>query len=161
MTSIAIRLMACGVVTYLAWSVMGPEGLVYCSVLYAMAFAKPIVEGFISVGAWLRALAYRDVEGCQFQYRGQPISVAEDQDKYRWLRLADVRKVVPHFPRDEVLRRTLGADVKTLGSERALRIKGEALWVYLGKTTSVESAKFRSWVERNVVVPSHKARALA
>ena len=158
MKSILIRVLACAVVTYWAWVTQGPEGLVYSSLVLSLAFARPIVDLAIDAYRSLRALAYRDIEGRQFSYRGTLIDVAEDDHRYRWLLLRDVRKVLPSLPRDDSIRRMLAQDVKTFGSESYPRIREDALFAYLDKATNLESVKFRSWVEKSVVYPSRRAR---
>jgi len=158
MKSIAIRLVACAAVIYWAWTRHGPEGLVYSSLVLALAFARPIVDSVIGAFSFLRQLAYRDVEGRQYAYKGKLIDVAEDEHHHQWLRLSDVRKVIPDFPRDKTLRRLLGPGVASFGSERGLRIQDEALLAYLGMATSLESAKFKAWVEKSVVYPARRAR---
>ena len=49
-------------------------------------------------------MAFRDVDGRHFVYKGTPLDVIDDTDSYRWLRLADVRKIVTALPADRVLR---------------------------------------------------------
>ena len=122
------------------------------------ALARPILDAIASVYGLLRALAYRDVEGRHCAYKGISISVAEDAEGYKWLRLSDVRKVLPELSRDEFLRQNLGSSVRQVPPDRSVCIQAEALVTYLGRTTSPETAKFTRWIERTVVYPSQKVR---
>src|SRR5436190_19675926 len=158
MLSVALRLLACCAVTYAAWLVFGPVGIVWCAPLFGAAFARPILDATTSVYGLLRALVYRDVEGRHCAYKGISISVAEDAEGYKWLRLSDVRKVLPELSRDEFLRQNLGSGVRQVPPDRTVRIQAEALVTYLGRTTSAETARFTRWIERTVVYPSQKLR---
>jgi hypothetical protein len=108
----------------------------------------------------MRSHVYRDSEDRLFSYKGIPIDAVEDDRKYRWLRLSNVRTVLPRLPRDETLQRILGSNVSTVGSDGALRVKAEALHEYLANATVVESATFRAWIEKNIIYASRKARGI-
>lgn len=158
MLSVALRLLTCSAVTYVAWLAIGPIGIVWCAPLFGAALARPILDGLAWTYRFMRALVYRDVEGRHCAYMGISISVAEDADGFRWLRLSDVRKVLPDLSRDESLQRSLGAGVGPVLPDRCLRIQAETLVAHLGRTTHPDTAKFSRWVERTVVFPSQKTR---
>ena len=80
-----------------------------------------------SAYGWLRQLVYRDVQGRHHAYRGTSVSVIEDENGFQWLRLSDVRKILPQLSRDELLRQSLGADIQSVLPDRSLRIRAEAL----------------------------------
>jgi hypothetical protein len=156
MKSLALRLLGCLSVTYLAWFALGPTGLVWCATLYGIAFAAPILDGVASALQTLRALAYRDVQGRHFAFKGVSISVAEDDEGRKWLRLSDVRKLLPWLVGDEPLRRVLSAGVGQVLPDRAMRVEAEAFVAYLERAASADSIRFKTWVERTVVFPSKR-----
>jgi len=132
--------------------------LVFSSLVFGVALAKPIVEGVGNIYGIIRALVYRDVEGRHYAYDGKSIDVVEDSGKSRWLRVSDVRSILPHLPKDETLCALLGPGVSTIGSP-ALRVRAEVLHEYLAKATTSDSLKFRLWIGRTIVFPSSRARA--
>jgi hypothetical protein len=156
MKSLALRLLGCLSVTYLAWFALGPTGLVWCAPLYGIAFAAPILDGTTGALQRLRALAYRDVQGRHFAFKGVSISVAEDDEGRKWLRLSDVRKLLPWLVGDEPLRRVLSAGVGQVLPDRAMRVEAEAFVAYLERAASADSIRFKTWVERTVVFPSKR-----
>ncbi|MEK8034050.1 hypothetical protein AACH06_24770 [Ideonella sp. DXS29W] len=158
MRSVALRLLLCGSITYAAWWIAGPVGIVWCAPLFGAALARPIVDGIENAYGWLRGCVYRDVQGHHYAYKGISLSVAEDVDGHPWLRLSDVRKILPNLSRDELLQQQLGPSVQPVLPDRTLRIRADALVSHLGKTTQLETAKFALWVERNVVFPSRPWR---
>ena len=161
MLSVALRLLVCGAITYAAWLVVGPAGIVWCAPLFGAAFARPILDAIANTYGLLRALVYRDVEGRHYAYKGISVSVAEDSDGYKWLRLSDVRKILPQLSREELLRQSLGSSIQQVLPDRSVRIRAEALVTHLGRTTNVETAKFAKWIERSVVYPSRGLRQRA
>lgn len=156
MKSFALRLLGCLSVTYFAWFALGPTGLVWCAPLYGVAFAAPLFDGITGGLRWLRALVYRDVQGRHFAFKGVSISVAEDDEGRMWLRLSDVRKLLPWLVGDEPLRRVLSAGVGQVLPDRAMRVEAEAFVAYLERAASADSIRFKTWVERTVVFPSKR-----
>jgi hypothetical protein len=159
MQTIALRLLACCMAACFAWSALGAQGLVWCAPLFGIALAGPVFNAIAGAWAWLRALAYRDVEGRHYAFKGVSISVAEDDQGRMWLRLSDVRKVLPWLVGDEALRRVLGADVEAVLPDRAMRVQAEALLTYLERAALPDSVKFKNWVARSVVFPSKQRTA--
>jgi hypothetical protein len=153
-----IRLVVCCAVAYVAWRILGTQGLIYSSIVFGVALARPIIDSVASAYGAIRSRAYRDVEGRHYSYQGKSVDMVEDDRGYKWLLLADVRKILPSLPRDESLRTLLGVGVATLGSS-ALRVRAEALHEYLAKASTSDPAKFRRWLERTVIFPSGRARA--
>jgi hypothetical protein len=149
---------ACCAVAYVAWRFAGTEGLVFSSLVFGAALAKPIMECVASVFGYVRYRVYRNVQGRHYSYDGRSIDIIEDDQGYRWLRLSDVRGILPNLPRDESLCALLGAGVATLGSS-SLRVKAEVLHEYLAKASTTDVVKFRIWIERTVIFPAGRARA--
>jgi hypothetical protein len=159
MPSLALRLLGCSAVTYAAWRALGPAGIAWCAPLFGIALARPLFDAITTTVAWLRALAYRDIEGRHYAFKGISISVAEDAEGRRWLRLSDVRKVLPWLASDAALRQSLGVDSGPVQPGRATRVRAEALVAYLERAASADSVRFKIWIERAVVYPSKKREA--
>jgi hypothetical protein len=159
MQTIALRLLGCCAVTYVAWSALGPQGIAWCAPLFGIALARPLFDGIANTLAWLRALAYRDVEGQHYAFKGISISAVADDEGHMWLRLSHVRKVLPWLSRDESLRQILGARMGQVLPDRATRVEAEAFLAYLGRRTSPDAVSFMQWIERTVVYPSRRRKA--
>lgn len=76
-----------------------------------------------------------------------------------WLRLADIRKVMPALVSDGVLRQLLGSHVRPLPPERIVRVHAEAFLAHFKQATELDTLKFMQWIERTVVFPSKQRRA--
>ena len=157
--NVLLRLLACTAASYAAWRFWGPSGLVFSAPLFGLALARPIMEGLISGYAGLRGSVYRDVSGRHFAYRGRSLDVRMDEAGFQWLRLSDVRRLLPNLPRDDSLAQALGPACVTL-QPTPPRIQAEALHAYLAKASAPDSVKFRTWIERTIMLPAAKARAL-
>ena len=155
---IALRTLACAVVTYGVWLKFGTVSLVVCAPLFGVALARPILELLEESAQTARRMAFRDVDGRHFVYKGTPLDVIDDTDSYRWLRLADVRKIVTALPADRVLRSLHPEGLQDMNSAKDSCIKAEALLQYLQKATDPGSLRFKLWLEREVVMPAIRIR---
>ena len=88
--SIALRVAACAVVTWGAWRIFGPVGIVFVAPLFGVAFARPLIELAETAFRTMRHANWRHVEGRHYAYRGRSIAVIEDADRQRWIRIGDV-----------------------------------------------------------------------
>ena len=157
--TIAIRLAGCSGVAWLAWRWRGASGLVFCAPLFGLALAKPILD---AVSAWLRLtrrLAYGDLDGRYYAHRGTPIDIVEDAEHVRWLRTADVRRIIVGLPGDPVLARLYPDGVRPQAP--SARISAEALADYLRKSTGPQSLRFARWLERDVAYAARRLRERA
>ena len=158
MLNFVLRVIGCCAFAYLLWRIFGAFGLVFSAPLFGVALAKPILEGMSSARRGMRVLAYRNIEGRHYDYQGTPIDVMEDFEHCRWLRVADVRRVIPAFPKDETLGVMLGSGVANFDADKALRVKADVLHEHLAKAATPDSIKFRTWLHRTVLLPERKAR---
>ena len=81
----------------------------------------------------------------------------------RWLKTADVRKVIQALPSDPVLERLFPAGLRSMpgpgpAAGSTMRISAEALADYLAKSTDPDSLRFKRWLEREVAVPARRLR---
>ena len=149
--SIAIRLAGCSGVAWLAWRYAGAFGLVFSAPLFGLALAKPLVDAFGAALGLTRRLAYRHVSGRHYAHHGMAIDIVDDPARVRWLKTADVRKVIQALPSDPVLERLFPAGLRSMpgpgpAAGSTMRISAEALADYLAKSTDPDSLRFKRWL---------------
>lgn len=155
-----LLLVAC-IVSWAGWRLGGGKGLalvvVMSSPLVALAVAPLVVSllGF-SVRA-ARQIAYRDIEGRYFEYKGKSIRVQEDLAGERWLRTGDVRKVIVNLPRDQLLLRLAPLDLGQVDAKGDLFFRALALQKYLERNHDEPTIRFGNWLQREVVFPAQRA----
>lgn len=112
------------------------------------------------VGQSLRAakeLAYRDIEGRHFEYKGRAMLVREDLAGDRWLRTRDIHKIVPGFPRDAVLQRLYPQALGQAEARHGLFLQAQALDSHLQRSQDDATIRFRHWLQREVIFPAQRA----
>lgn len=154
--TIAIRLALCVALTWAVWQKFGIFAVLFCAPAFGVALARPLIDLVASSHGSAKAMALRKVQGRYYQHRGHGIDIAEDDEDYRWVLLADARKVVPGLPRDEVMQRQFGDRVGRLAASDAMRIRADALAEHLQKARDPDGVKFKVWLERDVIHPSGK-----
>jgi hypothetical protein len=147
-------------ITYLVWKRIGTIGFVTCLPLFGMAFAKPILNGLGELRRLMRQSVYSGLQGRHYSFNEKSIEIIEDDDDYRWLKAADVRKILEHFPRDDSLLSLLGKRAETKGAMHDLWIRADGLQSYLAKSTAINSIRFKVWLERAVIIPADRHRRL-
>jgi hypothetical protein len=160
----AALIVATAAAWYAGWVLGGATGLATVVVLLSPAIAlalAPLVVPLLgqSVQA-ARQLAYRDIQGRHFEYKGRSLRVQEDLAGDRWLRTADVRKIVVHFPRDQVLVRIAPEDIGRFGDKGSLFLRAQALDRYLERGQEDTTVRFRKWLQREVIFPAQRAGQL-
>ena len=156
----AARVAAAAGALALGWRLDGAAGIVMAAPLAGLLLARVVVEGTAAALHALRARALRGVEGAYHAYRGIPIDVIEDGEGGRWLRVDDVRRILPALPRDETLRAIDPERIRVPDPRGELRIRADALLDWLSRSHAPESIRFRIWVERTVQpTPRHAARS--
>ena len=156
--SIVLRLAVCCGLTWLAWRAIGPAGLAMSAPLFGIAFAKPLLESASNGYRALRRHVYRHVDGRHYAHRGHAIDIAEDAAHFRWLKVSDVRRLVPDLPGDRVLQSLFPTGVRAWRTPPGLRISAEALAGYLAKATDPDSLRLRRWLESAVAYPARRQR---
>ena len=156
---IAWRMLAGGLVAALFWYLLGAFGLAMSAPLFGALLARPLLELFAELRASTRALAYADLKGQYFEYRGMRLRVVEDERHHRWVGVNGVRRIVPGLPRDAVLHRQFPDGVRDEPAAGGTVIHADALLAYLGRANEAESVKLRNWLEREVVRPAATIRA--
>jgi hypothetical protein len=158
LSTLAIRLLVCAALAYVLWRWRGEGGLVWAALPLALALPRPLLDlmGEFKALAHRRALA--GVQGRHFQHRGIALDIAEDERHHRWIKVSDVRKLIPSLPREAVLREQFRHGLSGDAGTHDERIHAEALLAYLEKSTDAQSLKFRHWLRREVVFPATRMR---
>jgi len=159
--TITLRLVACATVIYLQWRWLGAVGLAVGAPLLGVALARPILDLLGMARHKTSELVYRDVSGRHFVHRGQMLDIADDAAQFRWLRISDVRKLVPGLPADETLQqlRPDGVQLGEIRKRQPARIQAEALLELLAKAQDPDTLKFKQWLAQEVVFPAAQRRA--
>jgi hypothetical protein len=119
-----------------AWR-MGPFATVVASPLLAAAIARPV----------LSLLA-------NFRH----VLVLEDDDRCRWISLADVKKIAGVTASEGALVVTYPERCKRMGKGEHPHMRDDALVEHLAKESNAVALRFRTWVERTVWFPGRKIR---
>ena len=146
----------------LAWYASQKIGLIafpLMSPLLGALLARPIMDFVEETHYAGKAAALADVQGKFWMHRGWRIDIAEDADNLRWLLTADVRKVLPGLPRDEVLGKQFGDRAGNVDDAEGFRIRADALAEYLRKSHDLATMKFKAWLDREVLGGAMNPRA--
>jgi prophage antirepressor-like protein len=106
-----------------------------------------------------RALVWRPLEGRHYVFHGTPMQVIEDDAHVRWVRAADVRRIVGFTASDRALALTYPNGWQLMGQPPEPHISDEALITHLRKESSTEAGRFKHWVERTIAYPARQLRA--
>ena len=155
---LAIRLSLCAAVSWVVWRYFGLAAAVASAPLYGIALARPLIDLASDLRQATRAAVWRPLEGRHFVYRGAPVQVLEDDDHRRWVRAADVRRVVGHTATNGALALTYPGGWRRMGKPAEPHFSDEALIAHLMKQGTPEALRFRHWVEREIAFPAQRLR---
>ena len=156
--TIGLRLAICLLLTWLVWRAFGPPGLPLVLASCGLALARPLLDLVGAIRHELRRANWRELEGRHFVFKSLPVRVVEDEDRQRWIRVADVRRIVGFTASDGALQVTYPAGWKVTGRPPEPYLSDEALLAHLTKERSPRAARFRQWVEREIVFPARRQR---
>ena len=156
--TIAVRGAGCALLFWWIWRTFGLATAMPVAALFGIALARPLIEFAEAVARLMHHAHWRDVEGRHYAYRGREVAVVEDDDRHRWLRLADVRAIVGFTATDGALAVSYPDAVQQLGRPPATYVRDDALLGHLAKERSAEAARLRSWVEREIAFPARRER---
>jgi len=156
--SIALRVAACAIASWIAWRIFGTAGLVFVAPLFGLAFARPLVELAATASRAMRSAHWRDVEGRHHAFGGRPVNVLEDADGQRWIRLGDVRAIVGFTTSEGALAIAYPDGLRRMGRPVEPHIGAEALLEHLGKERGPKAIRLRTWVEREIAFPARRER---
>ena len=158
---IAWRLALCAAGSWAAWHFGGLVTVVATAPLYGIALARPLLDLASELRHRSRALVWRSVEGRHYVFRGTPVQVLEDDQQRRWVRAADVRRIVGHTASDGALALTYPDGWRRMGRPAQPHFSDAALVAHLAKESTPEALRFRQWVEREIVFPGQRLRERA
>ncbi|MBC8057925.1 MAG: hypothetical protein H7Y61_15240 [Rhizobiales bacterium] len=155
---IAWRLALCAGISWLAWRLGGMESMITSLALLGLALARPLIDLASELRHGMRAVVWRKLEGRHFVYRGTPVQVLEDDDHRRWVRAADVRRIIGHTASNGALALTYPSGWRTMGRPAEPHFSDEALIAHLMKESTPEALRFRHWAEREIAFPAKRLR---
>ena len=161
---IAVRLALCGLIGWLGIKISQrldmPAGLgfVWVAPMFGAALARPLLDLASDIRHGMRWAKWQPVEGRHYVFRQEPVSVSEDADCQRWVRLADVRRVIGFSASDAALQVTYPSGFRRIGKGREAHLSDEALLAHLAKERAPIALKFRHWAEREIVFPARRER---
>jgi hypothetical protein len=126
--------------------------------LYGVALARPLLDLASEVRHRTRAAVWKPLEGRHYAYRGIPVQVLEDDQHCRWVRVADVRRIVGFTASDGALALTYPSGWRVMGQPAQPHFRDDALIVHLSKERSAEALRLRHWAEREVAFPAKRLR---
>jgi hypothetical protein len=152
-----LRLVACLAVTALSWR-LGMGARIGTIAVYGLLLARPLVELASELWRVARRIGWHDVQGRHYSFRGRAVDVRTDADRWRWVRLADVRAAVGFTATDGALRTTYPGAWCTLGRPPEAYLREDALVTHLAKERDLAAARFRHWAEREIAFPGRRER---
>lgn len=158
---IAWRTALCVAVSWTAWRVAGRAVMVCTLPLFGVLLARPLVELASDLRHGARWLVWRPEEGRYYAFHGQQVRVIEDDEHMRWVRAADVRRIVGYTASDGALALTYPGGWKLLGAPPEPYFSDETLLAHLGKERSAEAGRFALWAERTIAYPAREHRRRA
>jgi hypothetical protein len=159
LVTLALRSLLCAALGWLGWHFIGPGTIALTIPLFGIAAAKPLLELIGAAYGAVRARALADIEGQHYAYRGIPVRVVQDPQHRRWVRAADVRRIIGGTDSDSALKLTYGRGYRTTGRPAEPYFSESALLLHLSRQGShAASGRLRLWVERVVVGPAREQR---
>lgn len=151
---IALCLAVFGVV---AWR-GGPFATVIASPLLAAAIAYPVYNLVGNIRHAMRERTWLPVHGHHYVFKGITIHVLEDDDRCRWISLADMQKVAGVTASERALEVTYPERCKRMGRSNQPHLRDDAAVLHLAKESNPVALRFRTWIDRDVAMPGRKIR---
>lgn len=140
------------------WWLGGPIGIMLCAPLAGWLIAPVVYDGAAFGLRTARWLALHPLQGNYYAYRGRAITVMEDDEGFRWLRVSDVRRTLQDLPKDASLRLIEPERTEFDEAGKRLAMRADALLQWLSKAHTAEHIRFKVWVERSIHNPSPAVR---
>lgn len=159
--SLRFRLLLAVAALAAGWMIMGPFGLVFFSPIAGICLARPLLDKMASLYYGARASALQQFQGKYFAFRGVRFDVYEDEQEQLWLRTADVRTLLPSFPRDGVLLKVCDSGLMPDHAKgQGMRVRADTLDRLLSTSRQLETIKFRNWLQKEVADSKLKCNTL-
>lgn len=133
--------------------------VVFVSPLYGAVIARPLINLVANLRQALRAQVWLPVHGQHYVFKGTTVHVLEDEEGWRWVRLADVQQALggPALNARQ-LALVYPERLELMGTPGQLHMRDDALIAYLGKQKDATALRLRTWVERNIAFPAQRMR---
>lgn len=144
----------------LAWvgSRFGAFAVLVGSLPVAAILARPLINLAFLTREKVREDIWLPEHGAWYAFRDMRIHVVEDDQGHRWIPVRDVRRIVPLTVADGTLRALFKDRSGSVGDERVLHLRSDALVEYLSRSTDDTMLRFRTWVDRTVTEPARRHR---
>jgi hypothetical protein len=152
-----VQIAVCVTLFLLAGWRWGAFTMVWTSPLLGAAVCIPVMNLVAGLRQRAREDTWLPVHGQHYVYKGTTINVREDESHCRWVRLADVRKVVGITAGERALAVAYPGRFEAF-DKAGMHLRDDALVEHLGKENDPGALRFRTWVERTVMLPGRKVR---
>nr|WP_315491876.1 hypothetical protein [uncultured Rhodoferax sp.] len=132
--------------------------VLFVSPLYGALVSRPLINLVAIVRQALRSSVWLPVHGQHYVFKGTTVHVLEDEEGWRWVRLADVQSVLDKPMNTRILSVTYPERVEMMGRPALMHMRDDALIAHLGKQNDSTALRFRTWVERSIAHPAERAR---
>ena len=148
--NLLLRFIICAGVTWAAVFLIGLIGYPLSAPIWAMMFAKPIVEFFPAFGRLIHWHAYREWEGKTYKYNNKHLRVYFEGDD-AWFVAADVLSVLDKKVEPWLTTRFAPEEYGVIPGRKEQGFSPAGVMTLTQITEHPEAAKFRLWFERAVV----------
>ena len=155
----SVQIALCLLVYVMVGNYFGAMGWAIASPGLGAAIARPIMNLVANLRHRARASMWLPQHGNYYAYKDIRVYVVEDEDHCRWVRMADVRRIVGASAKDSALAQVYPNGWQLGGSPPEPYIRDDALAAYLRKENRPVTLKMGLWVQRNLVLPGERVRA--
>lgn len=158
LVTLALRLAIAAALAGGAWWLEGASFLfVFALALSGPLLARPLLDLAGDLRRQMRTAVWAPKEGQHFVFRGTPVTVREDVDHRRWIRVADLRRLVGFTASDGALALSYPQhwDVDGRGGGW---LDAEAAIVHLNRDAGAPALRLAQWIEREVAFPARRQR---
>ncbi len=154
----AARLLICVGLCGVALRLLGALGMLMALPVFAIVYARSLLELPGSVRRRMRARALRPVSGRFYEFKGRSMRVLDDEvERMRWLLVDDLAKALDEKLKISALKQRHAEGLRELPD--GLYISDEAALAYLSARQTERSARLRVWVEQEVWYPARHKHA--
>ena len=150
MGNLVLRLAICIGVTWTGVMLLGLIGYPLTAPVWAMAFAKPILEFFPALGRLIHWHAYHEWEGKTYQYNRTHLRVYFDGDN-AWFVAQDILSVLDKTPESWRDSRFTAEEYGVIPGRKENGFSPAGVVKLTHISEHPEAPKFRLWFERAVV----------
>lgn len=159
LAALALRLAIAAALAAGAWWLDGPSFLfVIALALSGPLLARPLLDLAGDLRRQMRAAVWAPQEGRHFVFRGVPVTVREDVEHRRWIRVADVRRIVGFTASDGALALSYPQHWQTDARGGAAWLEVEAVVIHLRREPGPQALRLAQWIEREVAFPARRQR---